>query len=77
MVAHGFGLSVLARLAMEPVPEGVVLRHLPEALERRFAVASVPTLNDTPLVRAFKTFVTEKKILERCDVVRRGVLQVT
>jgi DNA-binding transcriptional LysR family regulator len=76
MVAHGFGLSVLARLAMEPVPEGVVLRHLPEALERRFAVASVPTLNDTPLVQAFKTFVTEKKILERCDVVRRGVLRI-
>jgi DNA-binding transcriptional LysR family regulator len=76
MVAHGFGLSVLARLAMEPVPEGVVLRHLPESLERRFAVASVPALNDTPLVRAFKAFVTEKKILERCDVVKRGVLRI-
>jgi hypothetical protein len=36
-VAHGFGLSLLARLAMEPVPEGVVLRHLPEALEQRLA----------------------------------------
>jgi DNA-binding transcriptional LysR family regulator len=76
MVAHGFGLSVLARLAMEPVPEGVVLRHLPESLERRFAVASVPTLNDTPLVRAFKAFVTDKKVLERCDVVKRGVLRI-
>jgi DNA-binding transcriptional LysR family regulator len=76
MVAHGFGLSVLARLAMEPVPEGVVLRHLPEALERRFAVASVPTMNDTPLVRAFKAFVTNKKMLERCDVVKRGVLRI-
>jgi DNA-binding transcriptional LysR family regulator len=76
MVAHGFGLSVLARLAMEPVPEGVVLRQLPEALERRFAVASVPTLNDTPLVRAFKAFITNTKMLERCDVVKRGVLQI-
>jgi DNA-binding transcriptional LysR family regulator len=74
MVAHGFGLSVLARLAMEPVPEGVVLRHLPESLERRFAVASVPILDDTP--RAFKAFITDKKVLERCDVVKRGVLQI-
>ena len=76
MVAHGFGLSVLARLAMEPVPEGVVLRQLPETLERRFAVAYVPILNDTPLVRAFKTFITDKKVLERCDVIKRGVLRI-
>jgi DNA-binding transcriptional LysR family regulator len=76
MVAHSFGLSVLARLAMEPVPEGVVLRHLPEPLERRFAVATMPALNDTPLVRAFKAFITDKKVLERCAVVKRGVLQL-
>jgi DNA-binding transcriptional LysR family regulator len=76
MVAHGFGLSVLARLAMEPVPEGVVLRHLPKTLERRFAVANLPALAGTPLVRAFKAFITNKKVLERCAVVKRGVLQL-
>ena len=76
MVAHGFGLSMLARLAMEPVPEGVVLRRLPEALERRFAAASLPALNDTPLIRAFKAFATSTKVLERCDVVKRGVLRI-
>jgi DNA-binding transcriptional LysR family regulator len=76
MVAHGFGLSVLARLAMEPVPEGVVLRQLPESLERRFAVATMPALAGTPLVRAFKAFIRDKKVLERCAVVKRGVLRI-
>jgi DNA-binding transcriptional LysR family regulator len=39
MVAHGFGVSVLPRLATLPVPDDVVLRGLPESLERQIVVA--------------------------------------
>ena len=76
MVAHGFGASILARLAMEPVPDGVVLRQLPEPMERRFAVAVSPALEASPLVRAFAAFVADAGVLARCGVVRRGVLQL-
>jgi DNA-binding transcriptional LysR family regulator len=56
MVAHGFGVSVLPRLATLPVPEGVVLCGLPEPLERQIVVA-VRQGKSGRLLEAFLEFV--------------------
>ena len=55
MVAHGFGISILARLATLPLPEGVAVRVLPEQLERKIVVAVQPKLKSV-LVEAFIKF---------------------
>jgi DNA-binding transcriptional LysR family regulator len=55
MVAHGFGVSILARLATLPVPEGVTVRLLPERLERKIVMAVQPKLRSV-VVEAFLEF---------------------
>ncbi len=55
MVAHGFGVSILARLATLPLPDGVAVRLLPEQLERKIIVAVQPKLKSV-VVEAFIKF---------------------
>jgi DNA-binding transcriptional LysR family regulator len=59
MVAHGFGVSILARLATLPLPEGVVVRFPPEQLERKIIVAIQPKLKSV-VVEAFLEFLRNK-----------------
>ena len=53
MVAHGLGVSVLPRLAVEPLPAGVRAYPLPVPLERRLGAAVAPARASSPLVQAF------------------------
>ncbi|MGL4611701.1 MAG: LysR family transcriptional regulator [Trueperaceae bacterium] len=76
MVAHGFGISILARLAVEPVPPGLALRTLPTPLERHFAFALQPQQLSSPLVSRFLSTVTEESFLRECAVVRDGVVRL-
>jgi DNA-binding transcriptional LysR family regulator len=39
MVRQGLGSTVIARLAAEPIPEGIQVRSLPVPLERVIGVA--------------------------------------
>jgi len=50
MVKQGLGATVMARLAAEPVPDGIQVKSLPVPLER---VIGVATLADTLLSRRF------------------------
>jgi DNA-binding transcriptional LysR family regulator len=59
MVAHGFGVSVLPRLATLPLPEGVALRMLPEPLEQRILMA-VKTGQYSRLLESFVEFVAHQ-----------------
>jgi DNA-binding transcriptional LysR family regulator len=75
MIAHGFGVSILARLAIEPIPVGVTIRALPKPLERRFAVASTKTRLESPSNRAFYEFL-QSEALKSCTVIANQTLQL-
>ncbi|PTA68192.1 LysR family transcriptional regulator [Deinococcus arcticus] len=53
MVAHSLGVSVMPRLALTPLPGGVVALPLPEPLARPLALATLPHRAGLPLLRAF------------------------
>ncbi|GGM01534.1 LysR family transcriptional regulator [Deinococcus aerophilus] len=53
MVRHGLGVTLMPRLALLPVPDGVVTLPLPQPLTRRMAVAALPWRAQLPLIRAF------------------------
>ncbi|GGL06206.1 LysR family transcriptional regulator [Deinococcus radiotolerans] len=53
MVAHGLGVSVMPRLALAPLPEGLVALPLPERLMRPLALATLPHRANLPVIRAF------------------------
>lgn len=53
MVAHGLGVSVMPRLALEPLPDGLVALPLPERLMRPLALATLPHRANLPVLRAF------------------------
>lgn len=55
MVKQGLGATVMARLAAEPIPEGIQVRSLPVPLER---VIGVVILADALLPQAIFPFVT-------------------
>ncbi|MFK8185162.1 MAG: LysR family transcriptional regulator [Phormidesmis sp.] len=53
MVRRGLGITVIAQLAAEPIPEDVVVRQLPEPLERVIGVITLADALQTPPVFAF------------------------
>ena len=53
MVRRGLGLTIIAQLAAEPIPEDVVVRQLPEPLERVIGVITLADALQTPPVFAF------------------------
>jgi DNA-binding transcriptional LysR family regulator len=75
MIAQGFGISILARLATHPIPANVAIRALPTPLERRFALASIKTRLESPLNRAFYEFL-QSEALKNCAVIANQTLQL-
>lgn len=59
MVRHGLGITLMPRLALLPVPDGLVLLPLPEALTRPLSVAALPHRANLPLIRAFTAALVE------------------
>jgi DNA-binding transcriptional LysR family regulator len=53
MVMQGLGVSVIARLAAQPVPPGIQVRSLPVPLERIIQVAVLADALLPPSVYAF------------------------
>ena len=53
MVAHGLGVTIMPRLALHPLPAGLVTLPLPEPLLRPLALAVLPHRAHLPLLRAF------------------------
>ncbi|WP_216325400.1 LysR family transcriptional regulator [Deinococcus aestuarii] len=53
MVGHGLGVTVMPRLALLPLPPGLVTLPLPEPLFRPLALAALPHRAGLPLLRAF------------------------
>ena len=53
MVRRGLGITIIAQLAAEPIPEDVVVRQLPEPLERVIGVITLADALQTPPVFAF------------------------
>lgn len=59
MVRHGLGITLMPRLALLPVPDGLVLLPLPGALTRPLSVATLPHRANLPLIRAFTAALVE------------------
>ncbi|WP_051935433.1 LysR family transcriptional regulator [Deinococcus sp. YIM 77859] len=59
MVGHGLGITVMPRLALLPLPPGLVALPLPEPLTRPLALAVLPHRAALPLLRAFNSTVLE------------------
>ncbi|WP_309571826.1 LysR family transcriptional regulator [Deinococcus sp.] len=53
MVRHGLGVTVMPRLALLPLPEGLVALPLPQSLTRPLAVATLPQRAHLPVIRTF------------------------
>ncbi|MGG6296044.1 LysR family transcriptional regulator [Leptolyngbya sp. AN02str] len=53
MVMRGLGISVMARLAAEPLPPRIQVRRLPIPLERVIRAVTMPNALHTPAVYAF------------------------
>ncbi|WP_288481937.1 LysR family transcriptional regulator [uncultured Deinococcus sp.] len=58
MVAHGLGVTILPRLALHPLPGGLVSLPLPGGLSRPLALAVLPWRAHLPLLRAFTDTLT-------------------
>lgn len=52
-VRHGLGITLMPRLALSPVPAGLVTLPLPEPLTRSLVLAALPHRAGLPLIRAF------------------------
>lgn len=53
LVAHGLGVTVMPRLALLPLPAGLVALALPEPLRRPLTLATLPHRAGLPVIRAF------------------------
>ncbi|WP_019010998.1 LysR family transcriptional regulator [Deinococcus aquatilis] len=53
MVRYGLGITVMPRLALSPLPSGLIALPLPEPLARPLSLAVLPQRAGLPLVRAF------------------------
>lgn len=53
MVSQGLGAAILPRLAALPIPNGVLVRSLPEPLERRIGAAVMANVLYSPAVFTF------------------------
>lgn len=53
MVRHGLGVTVMPRLALLPLPDGLVALPLPQSLTRPLAVATLPHRSHLPVIRTF------------------------
>ncbi|GHF55414.1 DNA-binding transcriptional LysR family regulator [Deinococcus metalli] len=53
MVRHGLGVTVMPRLALLPLPDGLVALPLPQSLTRPLAVAALPHRAHLPVIRTF------------------------
>ncbi|UQN07024.1 LysR family transcriptional regulator [Deinococcus sp. QL22] len=53
MVRYGLGITVMPRLALSPLPPGLIALPLPDPLARPLSLAVLPQRAGLPLVRAF------------------------
>lgn len=60
MVMQGLGVTIIARLAAEPLPAGVQVRYLPVSLERVISVSTLANALHPPGVFAFMDTVKRK-----------------
>ncbi len=74
MIGHGFGVSILARLAIEPVPSNVAVCALPVPLERRFVIAISKIALESPINRAFLEFM-RGEALKLSRIIQQGILK--
>ncbi|EYB67338.1 LysR family transcriptional regulator [Deinococcus phoenicis] len=59
MVGHGLGVTIMPRLALLPLPPGLIALPLPDPLTRPLALAVLPHRAALPLLRAFTATVLE------------------
>lgn len=65
LVAEGFGIAILPRLAVLNLLEVEVIEIARPKWERLFYMAYLTDSSDTPVVQSFKEF-----ILTECDILR-------
>lgn len=70
MVSQGLGITIMARLAAEPLPPEIQVRHLPVRLERIIRVAMLADALQPPAVYAFLDILKEYSASHRFAVRR-------
>lgn len=74
MVARGMGYSIMPRLAVLPVPDGVRTLALPIPARRSFALAGEAAAMRRPEVAAVLKILRSRKMVEKTPAWRAGVL---
>ncbi|HZX28998.1 MAG TPA: LysR family transcriptional regulator, partial [Telluria sp.] len=73
LVRRGLGYSILPRLAVHPLPDGVQVLDLPIPAARKFAIVGLPDVVRGPAVQAVLAALADKALLRRTDPVRHGI----
>lgn len=75
MVAHGLAWSTLPRIAVEPLPDEILVRRLPSPFERIIGVVVAPGMERAPVTSEFLRLVRTPEELANCSVVQRGFVR--
>ncbi|MBI4782769.1 MAG: LysR family transcriptional regulator [Oscillatoriophycideae cyanobacterium NC_groundwater_1537_Pr4_S-0.65um_50_18] len=72
MVEQGLGLTIMARLAAEPLPPRIQIRRLPEPLERVIGIVALTDAMHPPAVYAFLNQLKQIGQLEHLKTLRQS-----
>ncbi|WP_323120698.1 LysR family transcriptional regulator [Burkholderia alba] len=72
MVRHGIGYSILPRLAVFPVPDGVQVVDLPIPAKRAFALIALPDIARLKAVQIVMQGLRDQRVVARGDAFRAG-----
>ena len=76
MVASRIGFSILPRLAVEPLPEGIEFRALPTSVRRTLGVLHLRATGALPPVAAVAQVLRTPAVLARIRAVRTGLVSL-
>jgi DNA-binding transcriptional LysR family regulator len=69
MVEQGLGMTIIPRLAAEPIPANLQIKHLPEPLERVLGVVTLAAALHPPAVYAF---INQLKATQRSSALEKS-----
>ncbi|SFV09663.1 LysR family transcriptional regulator [Pseudoduganella namucuonensis] len=75
LAARGLGYSILPRLAVHPLPDGVQTMPLPIPARRQFAIAAMPATAREPAARALIRYLANPALQRQSEAYRKGLLE--
>lgn len=75
LAARGLGYSILPRLAVHPLPDGVQTLPLPIPARRQFAIAAMPATACQPAARVLMRYLANRQLQRQSEAYRNGLLE--